>query len=202
MLRLICILLMIGYLPLWAGSKVVVFGDSLTAGLGLDKSAAWPALLEAMAQEKYPDCKITNAGVSGDTSAGGLRRLGWSLRSSFDIFILELGANDGLRGLSLEETRKNLQSIIDKVKVKYPDVVFIIAGMKLPPNLGQDYVTGFEAIFKEIASANDAILIPFLLEGVAGVPALNQADGIHPTEEGHRLIAKNVWPHLEAALKR
>lgn len=181
-------------------TKVVVFGDSLSAGFGLEKAAAFPAVLEQLARAQGHQLTVFNAGVSGDTSAGGLRRLDWSLRQPFDVFLLELGANDGLRGIDLKEIHKNLQAIIDKVRAKNPKARIIIAGMTLPPNLGQAYIREFEAVFRQLAAKNQAILIPFLLEGVAGRPELNQSDGIHPTEEGHRRIAKHVLPFLLQAL--
>ncbi len=185
-----------------AGTRVVVFGDSLSAGMGVDKSAAYPAVLEQLARAQGLDLAVFNAGVSGDTSAGGLRRLDWSLRQPFDVFVLELGANDGLRGIDPGETKRNLQAIIDKVRLKNPAAVIVIAGMTLPPNLGQIYIQSFEAVFRQLAEHNRAILIPFLLEGVAGHPELNQKDGLHPTEAGHRLIAAHVLPYLIKALNR
>lgn len=194
-------------IPLWlmatwatASTRVVVFGDSLSAGYGIDKAKAYPACLEELARAKGHDVDVLNAGVSGDTSAGGLRRIDWSLRQPLDILILELGANDGLRGVGTEETASNLQAIIDRVKQKNPKAVIIIAGMTLPPNLGKDFIQRFEEVFKSLAKANQALLIPFLLEGVAGRPELNQADGIHPTEAGHRIVAKTVLPYLLKAL--
>ena len=184
-----------------ATKQVLVFGDSLTAGYGLGKEFAFPALLEEKAKSAGLAYRFVNAGVSGDTSAGGLRRLDWALRDRVDVFVLELGANDGLRGLPLAETEKNLQAIIDRVKAKNEGVRILIAGMKLPPNLGMDYTERFEALFHELAAANDAGLVPFLLDGVAGHPDLNLDDGIHPTAEGHQIVAENVWRHLEPLLK-
>lgn len=196
------LILLLAATSLVAGTRVVVFGDSLSAGYGVEKNAAFPALLEQFARGKGHDLAVFNAGVSGDTSAGGLRRLDWSMRQPFDVFLLELGANDGLRGIDPRETQKNLQAIIDKVRLKNPTVVLIIAGMTLPPNLGPAYIRAFEAVYKQLAEQNEAILIPFLLEGVAGRPELNQSDGIHPNEEGHRRVAAHVLPFLIQALSR
>ena len=135
-----------------------------------------------------------NAGLSGETTASGKNRLGWVLNSDIDVFVLELGANDGLRGISLEETRRNLQEIIDVVKQKNPNTTIILAGMQIPPNMGQDYTSEFRDIFPDLAKKNKIGLIPFLLEDVAGNPELNQPDGIHPTAEGQKIIANNIWP--------
>ena len=182
--------------------RILVFGDSLTAGYGLGKEFAYPALLQKRADADGLPCRIVNVGVSGDTTAGGLRRLDWVLGEAVHIFILELGANDGLRGLSLAETKKNLQAIIDRVKDKNPSVHILIAGMKLPPNLGADYTSRFEAVYRDIAFANRATLVPFLLEGVAGHRDLNLEDGIHPNVEGHKIVAENVWRYLAPLLKK
>ena len=182
------------------GPVVLAYGDSLTAGLGIAEEDAWPALPQARAAQSFPGLKVVNAGVSGDTSAGGLRRLNWSLRRPVDVVILALGANDGLRGIDPDTTRANLQAIIDGIRAKYPDAALILAGMTLPPNLGRDYIGRFEAVFTDLAETNNLPLIPFLLAGVAGDPALNQADGIHPTEAGHRIVADTVWPFLQRAL--
>lgn len=181
--------------------RVVVLGDSLTAGYGLDPDLAFPALLQTMVDESGLDFEIVNAGVSGDTSAGGVRRINWLLRQEIDVLILELGANDGLRGVSLESTRTNLQKIIDETKTKNPEADIIIAGMMVPPNLGPDYTERFKQIFPSLAENNNCLLIPFLLDGVAGQPELNLPDGIHPTAEGHQIIAENVWKILETVLR-
>lgn len=181
--------------------KVILFyGDSLTAGYGLSTEEAFPALVDKSLREKGKAVKVINAGLSGETSAGGLSRLDWVLRQPVDIFILELGANDGLRGLPLEETRKNLQSIIDQVKKKNPAVNVVIAGMMVPPNMGPDYTASFQKIFPELAKKNGAKLIPFLLQGVAGNEKLNNADGIHPNVEGHKIVASNVLKVVEPLL--
>jgi len=174
--------------------KVILFyGDSLTAGYGLSPEQAFPALVEKKLNDAGKPCKVINAGLSGETSAGGLSRLDWVLREPIDIFVLELGPNDGLRGLPLEQTQKNLQAIIDRVKKKYPKVKIVIAGMMVPPNLGAEYTTQFKNIFPAIAKKNKAALIPFLLQDVAGIENLNLPDRIHPNVEGHKIVAKNVY---------
>lgn len=176
---------------------LLLLGDSLTAGYGIDASQAFPALIQAKIDAKRWNIKVINAGQSGDTSAGGLARLDWLLKNRVDILVLELGANDGLRGLPVEVTRKNLQAIIDRTRQRYPQVKVVITGMRVPPNMGRDYGTRFEAIFPALAKKNQGVLIPFILEGVAGVRELNLPDGIHPTAEGHRVIAGKLWKILE-----
>lgn len=183
-----------------APQVIVFYGDSLTAGYGLDPEAAFPALVEKELLEKGKDVKVVNAGLSGETSAGGLSRIDWVLRQRVDVFILELGANDGLRGLPIEQTEKNLQAIIDKVKAKNPGVKIVVAGMMVPPNMGPDYSQRFREVFPALARRNKATLIPFLLENVAGNEKLNQADGIHPNVEGHEAVARNVLEVLEPLL--
>jgi acyl-CoA thioesterase I len=172
--------------------SILFFGDSLTAGYGLSTQEAFPALIEKELNKKSAAVRVTNAGLSGETSAGGLARIDWVLRQPVDVFVLELGANDGLRGLPLDQTRKNLQGIIDKVKAKYPKVKIVLAGMMVPPNMGKAYSTEFKIIYPDLAKKNNATLIPFLLDGVGGIEKLNQADGIHPNVEGHKIIAKNM----------
>jgi acyl-CoA thioesterase I len=172
--------------------SMLFFGDSLTAGYGLSPEEAFPALIEKELNKKPNTVKVTNAGLSGETSAGGLARIDWLLRQPIDVFVLELGANDGLRGLPLDQTRKNLQGIIDKVKAKYPKVKLVLAGMMVPPNMGKQYSAEFKNIYPELAKKNNATLIPFLLDGVGGNEKLNQADGIHPNVEGHKIVAKNL----------
>jgi acyl-CoA thioesterase I len=181
--------------------KVILFyGNSLTAGMGLDMEQAFPNLIQQKLNKIREDYLVVNAGLSGETSAGGFNRIDWVLQQKIDIFVLELGANDGLRGLPLESTRQNLQGIINKVKQKYPEVKVIIAGMRVPPNMGADYVSEFVKIFPELAKNNNAKLIPFLLDGVAGNPDLNLPDGIHPNVEGHQIVADNVWKTLTLLL--
>ena len=179
---------------------IVFFGNSLTAGYGVSPSEAFPAIIQKRIDSLGLPYQVVNAGVSGETSSGGKTRIDWILREPVDIFVLELGANDGLRGTPLSETKKNLQDIIDKVKAKYPDSKLVFAGMEIPPNMGQAYTTEFRNIYTELAAKNNMTLIPFLLEGVGGEPELNQADGIHPNEEGSLIVAKNVWKQLEKLL--
>jgi len=182
-------------------TKVILFfGDSLTAGYGLSPEEAFPALVEKSLIKTGAKVKVINSGLSGETSAGGLTRIDWILRQPIDVFVLELGANDGLRGLPLEQTRKNLQTIIDKVKGKYPGCKFVMAGMMVPPNMGKEYASSFQNIFRDLTKKNDGVLIPFLLEGVAGIEKLNQADGIHPNVEGHKIVAKNITKILSPLL--
>jgi len=180
---------------------IVFYGNSLTAGYGVSPSEAFPAIIQKKIDSLGFPYNVINAGVSGETSSGGKTRIDWILREPIDIFILELGANDGLRGTPLSETKKNLQDIIDKVKAKYPDTKLVFAGMEIPPNMGQAYTTEFRNIYIDLAAKNKMTLIPFLLEGVGGEPELNQADGIHPTAEGHLIVAENVWKQLEKLLQ-
>ncbi len=179
--------------------RIVAFGDSLTAGLGLGRDEAYPAQLQRRLDELDYRYRVINAGVSGETTAGGLRRVPWVLGSKPDVVILELGGNDGLRGLSLEQTKHNLSRIIEQLRSA--GATIILAGMKLPPNYGQDYIRGFEAIYSDLAKHYDLALIPFLLEGVAASPALNQADGIHPTREGYRIVVEQVLKVLGPVLQ-
>ncbi|MEZ0541979.1 arylesterase [Fibrella arboris] len=173
---------------------IVFFGNSLAAGYGLENTAdAFPNRIGARIDSLGLPYRVMNAGLSGETTAGGRSRVGWVLRQPADIFVLELGGNDGLRGIPLTSSRENLQAIIDTVRLKNPSAQVVIAGMQIPPNLGKAYTTEFREIFKELATKNKAVLIPFLLENVGGDPKLNQADGIHPNVEGHRIVAENVW---------
>jgi acyl-CoA thioesterase-1 len=182
--------------------KVILFlGNSLTAGFGLDAEQAFPALIQKKIDSQSLNFEVVNAGLSGETSAGGLRRIDWILKRKIDILVLELGGNDGLRGVPLESTKKNLQEIIDKTKSKYPNIKIIIAGMQVPPNLGKEYTNTFKSIYPDLAKKNGAILIEFLLEGVGGIPELNMPDGIHPTAEGHKIIAENVWKVLKPLIE-
>lgn len=182
------------------GKTILFFGNSLTAGMGLDPEASFPGLIQEKLDSLGLDYQVINSGLSGETTASGKNRLSWVLKQPIDIFVLELGANDGLRGISLEETRVNLQAIIDQVRARNPEVIIILAGMQIPPNMGTEYTSEFRAIFPELASENNISLIPFLLEDVAGIPELNQQDGIHPTEEGHKILAGNVWEVLQEKL--
>jgi len=187
--------------PLRDAQQIVVLGDSLAAGYGVGPSKAFPALLQARIDDLHLNATVINAGVSGDTSADGLRRLKWVLRQRIDVLLLELGANDGLRGLPVESTRDNLQAIINAVRGRYPAARIVVSGMLLPPNFGEAYTEAFGKIFPELATTNGAALIPFLLEGVGGVPELNQDDRIHPNEAGHRIVAENVWKVLQPLLE-
>ena len=180
--------------------SIVFFGNSLTAGYGLSPEQAFPALIQKKIDSLGLSYQVVNAGVSGETSSGGKTRIDWILQQPMDIFVLELGANDGLRGTPLSETKRNLQDIIDRVKAKYPDTKLVFAGMEIPPNMGQAYTTEFRNIYTDLAAKNEMTLIPFLLEGVGGEPDLNQGDGIHPNVEGSRIVADNVWKVLEKLL--
>lgn len=185
-----------------ARKSIVFLGDSLTAGLGVQSTEAFPALVAEKIKAAGLPYDVENAGLSGDTSAGGLRRIDWLLQRRIDLLVLELGGNDGLRGLDLKSMKANLQTIIDKTKAKNPQVKIILAGMQVPPNLGAEYATGFERTFNELARENNATLIPFLLEGVGGHRELNQQDLIHPNPAGHRIIADLVWRALEPMLRQ
>jgi acyl-CoA thioesterase-1 len=180
--------------------RIVAFGNSLTAGLGVAPTESYPAQLQRTLDAAGYAYRVVNAGVSGDTTAGGVRRVSWVLTSKPAIVILELGANDGLRGLSLRETKANLEKIIQQFQ--QASVTVVLAGMKLPPNYGQEYTDGFEVLYHAVAKQYHLTLIPFFLDGVAGSSSLNQADGIHPTGEGYRLIVEKVFPVLEPLLKR
>lgn len=181
-------------------AAVLFLGTSLTAGYGVGADVAYPALIQQRIDSAGLPYRVVNAGLSGETSAGGLERLEWSLQDSVAVLVLELGANDGLRGLPVERMRANLEEILRRTRERYPDVRLVIAGMEAPPNLGPRYTSEFRQVFPELARRYDAELIPFLLEGVAAQPALNQEDGIHPNERGHVLIADRVWAALEPVL--
>jgi len=185
-----------------ATATIVFFGDSLTAGFGLSDptSEAFPALIEAKIEEKGLPWRVVNAGLSGETTAAGLRRVDWILRQPIDVFVLALGANDGLRGIAPTVSRANLQQIIDRVRAKNPRVKLVVAGMQMPPTMGSDFTRAFQEIFPEIARENDAAFVPFLLEGVGGRADLNLHDRIHPNADGHAVIAKTVWKVLRPLL--
>jgi acyl-CoA thioesterase-1 len=176
----------------------VLLGDSLTAGLGLLEGQAYPALLQQKLDSDGYDYEIENAGVSGDTSAGGLRRLDWALQGDVRILVVALGANDGLRGLSTAEMKRNLTQIIQRARER--SIVVILAGMEAPPNYGGEYAASFRQAYRDVAQRERVTFIPFLLDRVAGVPELNQPDGIHPNVNGARLIADTVWTVLRPAL--
>jgi acyl-CoA thioesterase-1 len=180
--------------------NIVFFGNSLTAGYGLDEEHGFPSLIQRRLDSLGLDYQAVNAGLSGETSAGGLTRIDWVMRQPIAVFVLELGGNDALRGFDLQTTRTNLQGIIDKVKAKYPAAKIVIAGMEAPPNLGKAYTDGFRQIYIDLAQQNQAARIPFLLENVGGIPELNLPDRIHPNQEGQVIVANNVWRVLERVL--
>ncbi len=188
-------------LPADSTRTVLFFGNSLTAGFGVRPDEAFPALIQRRIDAESLPFRVINAGLSGETSAGGLRRINWVLKQPVDLLVIELGANDGLRGISLTATRTNLQGIIDRARAAHPKVRIALAGMQIPPNLGPEYTSTFRALFPTLAKENSTLLIPFLLEGVGGVEALNLADGIHPSADGHRRVAQNVWKILAPALR-
>lgn len=180
---------------------VLFFGDSITAGLGVAPEEAFPALVQQRIDDAGLHFEVVNGGVSGETSAGGLRRISWLLQRPVRVLVLELGGNDALRGTDLDATRANLQGIIDLARDAVPDIEIVVAGMQVPPNLGPEYTARFRTLYPSLAAANRAHLIPFLLQGVGGVPLRNQADGIHPNASGHRIVAGVVWQVLEPVLR-
>ena len=186
--------------PAAAKPRVVFLGDSLTAGLGLPTEQSYPSLIGKRLKEKGYDYAIVNAGVSGDTSAGGLRRLDWSLQGDVRALVLALGANDGLRGLPPDEMKKNLAAVLDRAKAR--NIPVVLAGMEAPPNFGPDYTREFRAVYTDLADQYDVRFVPFMLLGVAGNPSLNQGDGIHPNARGAEMVAELVWKELEPALPR
>ena len=189
--------------PVIISSKktILFFGDSLTAGYGLDDPAdAYPNDVQHKIDSARLAYTVINGGLSGETSAVGKGRIEWLLKQPVDVFILELGANDGLRGIPIKATTQNLQDIIDKVKAKYPNAKLVMLGMQVPPNMGADYANGFKNIFPQLAAKNNMALVPFLLQGVGGIRKLNQGDGIHPTAEGAKILANNVWDVLKGLL--
>ncbi|MFD2999036.1 arylesterase [Pontibacter toksunensis] len=180
---------------------ILFFGNSLTAGYGLEPDLAFPALIQERIDSLDLPYKVVNAGVSGETTSGGKSRIDWLLKQPVDVFVLELGANDGLRGVKTEETYNNLKAIIQKVRSKNPDVKVVLAGMQIPPSMGQKYTQDFREVYTRLAAEENVALIPFLLEGVAGNRELNQGDGIHPTEEGQKILAENVWDVLKDVIQ-
>jgi acyl-CoA thioesterase-1 len=181
--------------PTAARPRIVLLGDSLTAGLGLPESEAYPALLQKKLDDEGYEYEIVNAGVSGDTTAGGLRRLDWALEGNVKILVIALGANDGLRGLSIDEMQKNLATMIERARGR--GIAVLVAGMEAPPNYGRDYTVKFRQVYRDLARTHDVTLVPFLLDGVAGQSRLNQGDGIHPNADGARLIAETIWRSLK-----
>lgn len=186
--------------PVQAEPVIVALGDSITSGLGVAADEAYPALLEVRLRRDGYAYRVVNAGVSGDTTAGGLRRVDWVLRAQPEIVIVALGANDGLRGQPPPTTRANLEAIVMRLQTAGTRV--LLAGMRMPPNYGAEFTREFEAVFPAVARRANVALIPFLLDGVAADPTLNQADGLHPNAAGHRLIADRLWPHLRPLLKK
>ena len=181
---------------------ILFFGDSLTAAMGLDPAEGYPGEIQKIIDSLGLNYEVVNAGLSGETTAAGKNRIDWVLNQEVDVFVLALGANDGLRGIPVAETRKNLQAIIDTVRQKNPGVEIILAGMQIPPNMGPEYTSDFKKLFPDLAEENNIHLVPFLLEGVAGDPELNQQDGIHPTAEGYDIVAQNVWEVLEPVIRK
>lgn len=186
--------------PTERAARIVFFGNSLTAGYGLDEAYSFPSLIQQRIDSLGLDYEVVNAGVSGDTSAGGLSRVDWILEQPLDIFVLELGGNDALRGFELRATRENLRAILDKVRAQYPEAKLVVAGMEAPPNMGANYTSEFRQIYRELAADYEAALIPFLLDGVAADPSLNLADGVHPNAEGQQIVRENVWAVIEPLL--
>jgi acyl-CoA thioesterase I len=182
--------------------QILFLGNSITAGLGLRIEQAYPALIQKKIDSLKLNYQVTNAGLSGETTSGGLRRIDWLLKKHVDVLFLALGANDGLRGIPLKLSKKNLQDIIIKTRKKYPNVVIILAGMQIPPNMGPEYTSGFKQMYIDLAKSEKVILLDFLLEGVGGNPDLNQDDGIHPNVEGQRIIAENIWQTLKPVLDK
>ncbi len=208
---LVCGLLMSGFVagastaqaqsPVGGKKRIVVLGDSITAGYGLQREEAYPALLQKKVDEAGLAYEVVNAGVSGDTTAGGLRRIDWALgQKGADVLMIALGGNDGLRGISPDQTEKNLTGIVNKARAKNPAVKILIAGMQMPDNMGAKYVDSFKAVFSKVAAAAKTELLPFLLEGVGGDESLNQADRIHPTAKGQAIIAETVWARIKGML--
>lgn len=179
---------------------ILFFGNSLTAAYGIDPEDGFAGLTQKRIDSLDMNYKVINGGLSGETTAGGLSRLDWFLEDKPDIFILELGGNDGLRGIKLTETKSNLLKIIDKVRSKFPETQIILAGMQIPPNMGQDYAKEFTDMYPAVAAEKEVTLIPFLLKDVGGMPELNLPDGIHPTEEGHKIVFETIWPYIENKL--
>ncbi len=180
--------------------KILFLGDSLTAGYGLDVSQSYPSVIQNYINEMDLSYEVINAGVSGDTTAGGLRRLEWLLRQEVSVLVVALGANDGLRGFDTTVTKSNLEKIIDKARSHNEDMVILLAGMYAPPNMGEEYGKSYDGIFKEVAHSKNVFFLPFLLEGVAGEASYNLSDGIHPNEEGYKKVARTVWDHLKTLL--
>ncbi len=182
--------------------RIVILGDSITAGYGLDPKEAYPALIQEKITAAGLPYTVANAGVSGDTTAGGLRRVAWAMGQGADVLVIALGGNDGLRGIPPEETKKNLLGIIESARNRNPEIEILVAGMQMPDNMGAEFTARFRAVFPEVAKESGATLVPFLLEGIGGDESLNQPDGIHPTAEGQAKVAANVWEILKPAIAK
>jgi acyl-CoA thioesterase I len=185
-----------------SAGRVVFVGTSLTAGYGVGEELAWPAVIQRKIAAAGLPFQVVNAGISGETSAGGLRRIDWTLQQPVDVLVVELGANDGLRGLDPDAMRANIDEILRRARQQHPDVALVLVGMEAPPNLGEAYTTRFRNVFRDLARRHDAALVPFLLDGVAAQPALNLQDGIHPNPEGHRIIAETAWRVIGPVLRQ
>jgi len=183
-------------------SAILFLGTSLTAGYGIGPDQAFPALIQRKIDAAGLPFRVINAGVSGETSAGAVRRVDWLLQQPISVLVLETGANDGLRGLSPDSLRSNIRAILERARELQPSAKLVLIGMRIPPNYGRAYTREFETIYPELAQASGATLVPFLLEGIGGVAALNQPDGVHPTAEGQRRMAETVWRYLEPVLRK
>ncbi|MEL7249076.1 MAG: arylesterase [Bacteroidota bacterium] len=181
--------------------RIVFFGNSLTAGYGLDEKFSFPSRVQEKLDSSGFAYQVVNAGISGETTAGGVSSIDWVMEQPISIFVLELGGNDVLRGFDLKNTRENLRQIFDAVQAKYPEAKLVVAGMEAPPNMGEDYTSNFRQIYRELATDYEAALIPFLLDGVGGIPELNLPDRIHPNEEGQKIVAQNVWDVIHPLLE-
>lgn len=185
-----------------SNQTILFFGDSITAGNGIAKEDAFPTLIQQKIDSLNWNFEVINGGLSGETSAGGLRRIDWLMQNEIDVMVLELGGNDGLRGIDPDDTKRNLRAIIQKARQKNPGIHIMLAGMQVPPNLGEQYVSSFRQIYPTVAEQENVELIPFILKDVGGVDSLNQEDGIHPTEEGHKIVAETVWSQLKTLLQK
>jgi acyl-CoA thioesterase-1 len=183
-----------------ARPRVVILGDSITAGYGLSPSDAYPAVLQQKTDAAHLNYQVVNAGLSGDTTAGGLRRVDWALSAGAKVLVIALGGNDGLRGIPPQQTEANLNGIIQKAKAKVPGLIVIVAGMQMPASMGAEFAHAFGELFPHVAKANGALLVPYLLKDVGGIEKLNQPDFIHPTAEGQKKVAENVWAVLKDVL--
>ncbi len=200
LLRIVFLVISVSIISFQEKKTIIFYGDSLTAGYGLAPEYAFPGIIEKTLNADEITYKVVNAGVSGETSSGGLTRIDWILNQKVDVFVLELGANDGLRGIPPEKTYENLQEIVNRVQSKYPECKILVVGMMVPPNMGKDYADKFAGIYSKLVKKNDATFMPFLLKDVAGDPDLNLPDGIHPNAEGHKIVASNLLEVLRPLL--